>query len=108
MDDYIFTWYFDAAATNTLDAGDDPGLVNLSFDGTGASGNTANGQAGVNRINSLPAGTYYVRAEDLTSPGDGCLSPIMAVTIQQFNTTISVPATLGTAYDPSSSSQVKS
>ena len=28
VDDYIFTWYFDAGATNTLDPTDDPGLVN--------------------------------------------------------------------------------
>ncbi|WP_421765287.1 gliding motility-associated C-terminal domain-containing protein [Ekhidna sp.] len=98
VDDYIFTWYFDAGATNTLDPTDDPGLVNLSFDGTGASGNTTNGQAGVNRINNLPAGTYYIVAEDLTNPGDGCTSPIQSVTIDQFESTILVGNTLNTDY----------
>ena len=100
VDDYEFTWYFDAAGTDLLDPSDDPALVGLTFDGTGSLGLIANGQLGVNRINGLPSGiTYYVQVEDPTNPGEGCLSPIKSVEIDPFEPTISVGNLAGTDFD---------
>ncbi len=90
-DNFIFTWYFDAAGTDLLDAADAATLANLAFDGTGAAGNTANAQAGVNVIENLPQGTYYVRITDNLTPNLGCASsPVQAVTITQFVPELSV------------------
>ncbi|MEP2305750.1 MAG: gliding motility-associated C-terminal domain-containing protein, partial [Ekhidna sp.] len=89
IDDYIFTWYLDNPPTDVIDI-TDPGMGQVTFSGNGASGNTANAQAGVNIIDGLPAGTYFVQAEDLTNPGDGCTSAVQTVVIEQFTSTISV------------------
>ncbi|WP_421878248.1 gliding motility-associated C-terminal domain-containing protein [Marinoscillum sp.] len=99
VDDYTFNWYFDAAGTDLLDAGDDPDLVNISFSGSGASGNTANGQAGVNIVDGLPNGTYYLQIIDNTNPGIDCESALQSVTITQFNSTISVGNTVGADFN---------
>ncbi len=99
VDDYLFTWYFDAAGTNTLDPADAANLADITFAGTGASGNTANGQAGVNRVNNLPAGTYYLKIQDNTTPGLGCPSTIKSVTIQQFLPTLSVGPAITTDFN---------
>ncbi|MBC6409309.1 MAG: hypothetical protein GDA42_02465 [Ekhidna sp.] len=76
--DYTISWFEDAAETQLLD-GTTTGTVTTE---TLTSDNTI--------INGLPAGTYYVRIEDNVTPGDGCISVLQSVTIDQFNTTISV------------------
>ena len=66
VDEYTFTWYLDITATDDIDVGD-AGMANVTFSGSGALGNTANGDLGVNIIDGLPSGTYYVQADDQTN-----------------------------------------
>ncbi|MEP5104557.1 MAG: hypothetical protein ABJQ84_08040, partial [Ekhidna sp.] len=87
--DYTISWFEDAAETQPLD-------------GTGvvvAPAFSVNNSV----VDQLPAGTYFVRIEDNTTPGDGCISVQQSVTIQQFNTTISVGATAGVDFNISPS-----
>ncbi|MBC6426201.1 MAG: gliding motility-associated C-terminal domain-containing protein [Ekhidna sp.] len=76
--DYTISWFEDAAETQPLDGTPAGTVVSETL--------TANNT----RIDGLPAGTYYVRIEDNVTPGDGCRSVRQSVTIDQFNTTISV------------------
>ncbi len=83
--DYTISWFEDAGETQPLD-------------GTGA---VAAPAFSVNNsvVDQLPAGTYFVRIEDNTTPGDGCISTLQSVTIEQFNTTISVGTTAGVDFN---------
>ncbi len=87
--DYTISWFEDAAETQPLDG----------------SGVVAAPAFSVNNsvVDQLPAGTYFVRIEDNTTPGDGCISVQQSVTIEQFNTTISVGATVGVDFNISAS-----
>ncbi|WP_372530114.1 gliding motility-associated C-terminal domain-containing protein [Ekhidna sp.] len=83
--DYTISWFEDAAETQPLDG---TGVVAAPLF-------SANNSV----VDQLPAGTYFVRIEDNTTPGDGCVSVQRSVTIQQFNTTISVGATAGVDFN---------
>ncbi|MDW3192509.1 MAG: gliding motility-associated C-terminal domain-containing protein [Cytophagales bacterium] len=73
---FIFNWYSDAAGTIAL--------AGVTFNGAG------NGTAGANQISDATEGTYYVRATDNLNPGVGCESDLITITIDQFETIISV------------------
>ncbi|MFZ9028493.1 MAG: gliding motility-associated C-terminal domain-containing protein, partial [Crocinitomicaceae bacterium] len=83
--DYSYFWYEDAAEMDALDGSNAVTTVTFNADGNVAS--------------NLPAGTYYVRVEDENSPGDGCRSVLLDVTIDSFETTITVGSTEDADYD---------
>ncbi|MGY8908060.1 MAG: hypothetical protein ACKVJI_12355, partial [Pseudomonadales bacterium] len=72
--DYNFTWYIDALFTTQLT------IATATFSGVGT-----NGSAGASWVYGLPEGTYFLKMEDLTSPGKGCTTTfIESVTIPSY------------------------
>ncbi|MEM9337440.1 MAG: gliding motility-associated C-terminal domain-containing protein [Bacteroidota bacterium] len=98
-DDYIFTWFLDQTELDTVDV-TDTDLSKVGFRSTEVSNtNTQNGQVGVNVMDSLPSGKYYVVATDNTG-SLGCRNtPAVEVTINQFNTNIFVGPIQVTDFD---------
>lgn len=102
-DDTRFTPTGQASLTITSGSGV-PADYNITWfesDGAsplGTSTLTASFSTDREEVSNLPAGTYFVQVEDITSPGNGCLSITQSVIIDQFNTTISVGGVAGTDF----------